>query len=85
MFKNLQFNKLNMGRIKPLMVKRATQELMKKDMPFNGEFNVNKKILGNSMPSKKVRNKIAGYIARLHRAKQRALIEPRVRQVPKEE
>ncbi len=74
-----------MGRIKPLMVKRATQELMKKDMPFNGEFNVNKKILGNSMPSKKVRNKIAGYIARLHRAKQRALIEPRVRQILKEE
>jgi ribosomal protein S17E len=74
-----------MGRIKPLMVKRTTQELMKKDMPFNGEFNVNKKILGNSMPSKKVRNKIAGYIARLHRAKQRDLIEPRVRQVLKEE
>lgn len=74
-----------MGRIKPLMVKRTTKELMTKDMPFSEDFKVNKKILGNSMPSKKVRNKIAGYIARLHRAKQRALIAPRVRQVPKEE
>ena len=52
------------------MVKRATRELMTKDLPFSGEFNNNKVMLGNTMPSKKVRNKIAGYIARLHRAKQ---------------
>ena len=52
------------------MVKRTTKELMTKDLPFSGEFNNNKVMLGNTMPSKKVRNKIAGYIARLHRAKQ---------------
>ncbi len=59
-----------MGRIKPLMVKRTTKELMTKDLPFSGEFNNNKVMLGKTMPSKKVRNKIAGYIARLYRAKQ---------------
>ena len=47
------------------MVKRTTKELMKKDIVFNESFNDSKKILGSTMPSKKVRNKIAGYIARL--------------------
>ena len=53
------------------MVKRATKELMSTDLPFNGEFDTNKKMLGNTMPSKKIRNKIAGYIARLYKAKEK--------------
>jgi ribosomal protein S17E len=57
-----------MGRIKQLMVKRASKELMNKEESFGEEFNDNKKILGSTMPSKKVRNKIAGYIARLKKA-----------------
>ena len=47
------------------MVKRTTKELMKRDILFSENFNDDKKILGSTMPSKKVRNKIAGYIARL--------------------
>ena len=54
-----------MGRIKQQMVKRTTKELMKRDILFSENFNDDKKILGSTMPSKKVRNKIAGYIARL--------------------
>ncbi|MEK6846679.1 MAG: 30S ribosomal protein S17e [Nanoarchaeota archaeon] len=54
-----------MGRIKQQMVKRTTKELMQKDIAFTELFNDNKKILGSTMPSKKVRNKIAGYISRL--------------------
>jgi len=54
-----------MGRIKQQMVKRTTKELMRKDILFSENFNDDKKILGSTMPSKKVRNKIAGYIARL--------------------
>ena len=54
-----------MGRIKPLLVKRASVELIKKDLDFSESFDNNKKILSNFMPSKKIRNKIAGYIARL--------------------
>lgn len=58
-----------MGRIKTAMVKRASHELMRQDIDFSPEFEHNKKILKNTMPSKKVRNKIAGYIARLKKAK----------------
>jgi ribosomal protein S17E len=60
-----------MGRIKTTMVKRATFELMKQDIPFGEIFEENKKLLKNTMPSKKVRNKIAGYIARLKRQEQK--------------
>lgn len=66
-----------MGRIKPTMVKRASFELMKQDLPFTENFADNKKLLQNEMPSKKVRNKIAGYIARLVRAKKKEKDETR--------
>tara|TARA_Y100000034_G_C6838785_1_gene379277 strand:+ start:286 stop:471 length:186 start_codon:yes stop_codon:yes gene_type:complete len=56
-----------MGRIKTSMVKKASHELLKHDLGFSPEFNDNKKVLKNTMPSKKVRNKIAGYLARLKR------------------
>jgi len=58
-----------MGRIKTTMIKRASFELMGKEIPFTEKFEDNKKFLKNEMPSKKVRNKIAGYLARLVRAK----------------
>ena len=57
-----------MGRIKLLMVKRAAQQLLVGEHSFNETFDYNKKLLGNTMPSKPIRNKIAGYIARLIRA-----------------
>jgi ribosomal protein S17E len=61
-----------MGRIKLLMVKRAAKQLIGNPEladVFNEEFTTNKKILGKLMPSKPIRNKIAGYIARLRKAK----------------
>ena len=57
-----------MGRIKIAMVKRATFELLRQDINFSESFEENKKLLKDTMPSKKIRNKIAGYIARLKRA-----------------
>ncbi len=55
-----------MGRIKSTLVKRTSKQLLRESMPFDETFNQNKKVLGkNTMPSKKMRNKIAGYIARL--------------------
>jgi len=53
-----------MGRIKSTLVKRTARTLLKEDV-FSDSFEKDKKILGDTMPSKKVRNKIAGYIARL--------------------
>ena len=59
-----------MGGIKTAMIKRATRELLaQEDLKFSEDFNHNKKMLGHTMPSKKVRNKIAGYISRLEKAK----------------
>ncbi len=59
-----------MGRIKSTLVKRTSHHLMReKPELFNSDFENNKKILGNTMPSKKIRNKIAGYMARLAKEK----------------
>jgi ribosomal protein S17E len=58
-----------MGRIKSLMVKRAAKQLLEGEHIFDESFEHNKKILGNTMPSKPIRNKIAGYIARLNKMK----------------
>jgi len=54
-----------MGRIKSKLVKRTANVLLKKGNHFSNNFEENKKILKDLMPSKKIRNQIAGYIARL--------------------
>jgi ribosomal protein S17E len=51
--------------IKTALVKRTAKSLIKEENAFNKSFDNNKKILGNSMPSKSVRNKIAGYLTKL--------------------
>jgi small subunit ribosomal protein S17e len=56
-----------MGKIKTRLIKRTADRLMKEDIDFSENFGKNKKLLGREMPSKKVRNQIAGYIARLKR------------------
>ncbi|MFH1801682.1 MAG: 30S ribosomal protein S17e [archaeon] len=54
-----------MGKIKSKMIKKSAERLIKENIDFEGEFDRNKKILGSTMPSKKLRNRLAGYIARL--------------------
>jgi len=58
-----------MGRIKSLMIKRATKQLLSGDKErFSTDFEKNKKALGkNNFPSKSTRNKIAGFITRIRR------------------
>lgn len=56
-----------MGRIKSTMVKKTAKNLLGKEPAFSESFENNKKILGNTMPSKPIKNKIAGYLARLKR------------------
>jgi len=56
-----------MGRIKSTLVKRTSKKLISAEHDFTESFDHNKKLLGNTMPSKLMRNKIAGYIARLIR------------------
>ena len=54
-----------MGGTKNAMVKRASKKMLEEENVFTTGFDNNKKVLGSSMPSKKVRNKIAGYLVRL--------------------
>jgi ribosomal protein S17E len=58
-----------MGKIKSKLVKRTANELIKKGIQFNKNFEENKKILGRTMPSKKIRNQMAGFLARLEKNK----------------
>lgn len=57
-----------MGRIKTTLVKRASKRVLK-DNPdkFKNDFDSNKKIVDQylDVPSKKLRNVIAGYVTRL--------------------
>ena len=55
-----------MGKIKSKLIRKAGQNLVKMGITFNESFEHNKKILGsNTMPSKKLRNRMAGFLARL--------------------
>lgn len=54
-----------MGKIKTKLIKRTANTLIKQGIEFSEEFERNKRILGQTMPSKKIRNQIAGYLARL--------------------
>lgn len=62
-----------MGRIKTGLVKRLTRELMKAHgADFTTDFGKNKEVLNriSNMPSKKIRNIVAGYTTRLKRTEQ---------------
>lgn len=54
-----------MGKIKTKLIKRTGNSLMLSDIAFDEHFDKNKKPLGKEMPSKKIRNQVAGYIARI--------------------
>lgn len=58
-----------MGRIKSALVKRTAKALMKGENKFDETFSNNSRILKNSMPSKRLRNKIAGYVTRINKDK----------------
>ncbi len=55
-----------MGRIKSTLIKRTSRQLLEQsDESFGKTFEENKKALGRTLSSKKMRNKIAGYVARI--------------------
>ncbi len=58
-----------MGRIKSTMIKKTARLLLKEENHFTSNFENNKLVLGDTMPSKKMRNKIVGYISRLLKEK----------------
>jgi ribosomal protein S17E len=55
-----------MGRIKQKLIKRTSRKLIQTTPEtFTKDFDHNKQAMGSSLPSKKNRNKIAGYLARI--------------------
>jgi len=61
-----------MGRIKSTLVKRTARKLLAEDNSFTSKFEDDKKVLGsNTMPSKRIRNMIAGYLARLKKMQEK--------------
>lgn len=73
-----------MGRIKSTMIKKAARQLLEGEHPFNNKFEHNKKLLGNRMPSKSIRNKIVGYIARIVKMQEAEKLRPKVKKVEEE-
>ncbi|MDP2947386.1 MAG: 30S ribosomal protein S17e [Nanoarchaeota archaeon] len=66
-----------MGRIKSKLIKRTGKQLVEK-MPdsFGKTFEENKRALGNTIiDSKRIRNRVAGYITRLKKNKKNIIEE----------
>jgi len=64
-----------MGRIKGTLVKRSARELLVVHKErFTSSFEENKKAVGEILPEvqKKLRNSIAGYIARIKKREERS-------------
>ncbi len=65
-----------MGRIKTSAIKRASRQLVDRSPEiFSEDFSHNKVILADNMSSKRVRNKIAGQVARLKKQNQKIIKE----------
>ncbi len=62
-----------MGRIKTQLIKRISNKLIKEhEKEFKKDFKENKEIVAKlaDIPSKKIRNIIAGYVTRLMQTKE---------------
>jgi ribosomal protein S17E len=69
-----------MGKIKSKQTKRTAHALINKGVEFSEDFEYNKKVLQSTMPSKKMRNQIAGYLSRTKRQEKENQLD-----VPQEE
>ena len=64
-----------MGKIKGKLIKRTSERLTNEGIEFSEDFEKNKQILGDTMPSKKIRNQMAGYLSRLKKNEAKKLKE----------
>jgi len=56
-----------MGKIKSKLIRRTANTLLKRGIEFTENFEKNKKVLGNMLPSKKIRNQTAGLLSKMKR------------------
>lgn len=65
-----------MGRIKSTKIKKAARQfLQEKPELFSKDFNENKITIANTMPSKWIRNRVAGQITRTKKAEKQPSIQ----------
>ena len=66
-----------MGKIKSKQIRRTAKEIMEQGIEFSEDFEKNKRILGQEMPSKRMRNQLAGFLVRFskNKAKEKALLK----------
>ena len=64
-----------MGKIKSKLMRKTSNELLKRDLDFSKDFERNKVILGKTMPSKRLRNRIAGLLSRMKKQEEKAKLE----------
>ncbi|MBT4257919.1 30S ribosomal protein S17e [archaeon] len=64
-----------MGKIKSKFVRRTAGIFKERDVEFSEDFAENKKILKDTMPSKKVRNQMAGFLSRVKRQEKKEEIK----------
>lgn len=57
------------------MMRKTANVLTKENLGFNKDFEKNKAILGRTMPSKRLRNRIAGLISRMKRQEEKVKLE----------
>ena len=60
-----------MGKIKSKQIRRTAKEIMDEGIEFSEDFEKNKAILGKEMPSKKMRNQLAGFLVRFMQNKKK--------------
>jgi len=60
-----------MGKTKSKLIRRSSKIFLERGIEFEEDFEKNKKILGNTMPSKKLRNQMAGFLAREEKQKKK--------------
>ena len=54
-----------MGKIKSKGIRKAANHLLREEIEFTDSFEENKRLLGDTMPSKKVRNQLAGLLTKI--------------------
>ncbi len=64
-----------MGKIKSKVIRKTANALVKENLKFEKDFEKNKAILGKEMPSKRLRNRIAGLISRMKRQEEKTKLE----------
>jgi ribosomal protein S17E len=72
-----------MGKIKQKLIRRTASSLIKRGVQFSEDFGENKEILGNSLPSKKIRNQLSGLLSKIKK-KERIEMEKLKKETAKE-